>query len=279
MNKQEELDAKKLALEIRIESLNMMWKHGFGHVGGVLSIADAIAVLYSKQLKYNPEDPKWDGRDYVVMSKGHCGPALYSALAIKGFFPREELLTINEIGTRLPSHCDKNKTPGIDMTTGSLGQGISCALGMALANKIQGRDNMVYGIIGDGEAQEGQVWETLLIAPNQGVKNFIVMLDNNKQQLDDYTDDECSLGDMQQKATDFGWFAVSVDGHDVAAIDEAIEMCKASDKPGFIVLNTIKGKGWPAKEGQPGNHAFRTPAFGGCDEVIENLKKELAELG
>ena len=125
-------ELKKFALEIRIETLNMLSKHGFGHVGGSLSIADALAVRYGKHMKYDPKNPKWEGRDYLVLSKGHCGPALYSTLAIKGFFPREELLTINKLGTRLPSHTDKNLTPGIDMTTGALGQGVSCALGMAL---------------------------------------------------------------------------------------------------------------------------------------------------
>lgn len=269
-------ELRKLALDIRIESLNMMYKHGFGHVGGTLSIADALAVLYGKQMKYDPENPQWEGRDYLVLSKGHCGPALYATLAIRGFFPREELLTINELGTRLPSHADKNKTPGIDMTTGSLGQGVSCALGMALALKIQGRDNMVYAIIGDGEAQEGQVWETMLIAPNKGVKNFIVLMDNNKQELDGFTDDISSLGDIRQKAEDFGWFALDVDGHDVDAIDEAIEKCKAADKPGFINLRTVKGKGWPAKEADPANHAMRGPAFAGAEEVLESMRRELA---
>lgn len=271
-------DIKKFALEIRIEALNMMYKHGFGHVGGSLSVADAIAVLYGKQMKYDPENPKWEGRDYLVLSKGHCAPALYSALAIKGFFPREELLTMNEIGTRLPSHADKNLVPGVDMTTGSLGQGVSCALGMAMGLQIQGKPNMVYAIIGDGEAQEGQVWETMMIAPNKGVKNFIVMLDNNRQQLDDFTDEISSLGDVRQKAEDFGWYAVDVDGHDLDAIDQAIDACKASDKPGFINLKTIKGKGWPAKEAVNGNHAFRGPAFAGCDEVIANLRRELEAL-
>ncbi len=271
-------ELKKLALEIRIESLNMMYQHGFGHVGGVLSVADALAVLYGKQMKYDPKNPKWEGRDYLVLSKGHCGPALYAALAIEGFFPREELLTINELGTRLPSHADKNKTPGIDMSTGSLGQGVSCALGMALGLKLQGKDNMVYSIIGDGEAQEGQVWETMLIAPNKGVKNFIVMLDNNKQELDGFTDDISALGDMRQKAEDFGWFALDVDGHDVDAINDAIEQCKASDKPGFINLRTIKGKGWPAKEAVPSNHAMRGPAFAGADEALAAMRAELAAL-
>lgn len=273
-------ETRKFALQIRIEAINMMYQHGFGHVGGSLSIADAMAVLYQDEMKYDPKNPKWDGRDYLVMSKGHCGPALYSALALKGFFPVEELLTINDIGTRLPSHCDKNKTPGIDMTTGSLGQGVSCALGMAMGLKTQGKDNMVYSIIGDGESQEGQVWETMLIAPNKGVKNFIVLLDNNKQQLDDYTDNISPLGDMRQKAEDFGWHAVSVDGHDVEAIYNAIEECKASDKPGFIVLNTVKGKGWPAIEGQPGNHAFRTPVFKAkdADAILEKMRADLAAM-
>lgn len=271
-------EVKELALEIRIEALNMMSKHGFGHVGGTLSIADAIAVLYGGQMKYHPEEPTWAGRDYLVLSKGHCGPALYSALAIKGFFPREELLTINEIGTRLPSHADKNLTPGIDMTTGSLGQGVSCALGMAMALKLKGRDNMVYSIIGDGEAQEGQVWETMLIAPNKGVRNFIIMLDNNKQQLDDFVEQISPLGDVRKKAEDFGWHAVTVNGHDVEDVNAAIEECRASDKPGFINLETVKGKGWPAKEGVNGNHALRGPAFAGVEEVIENMRKELAAM-
>lgn len=271
-------EVKKFALDIRIESLNMMSKHGFGHVGGALSVADAIAVLYGEQMKYDPQNPKWDERDYFVLSKGHCGPALYSALAIKGFFPREELLTINDLGTRLPSHTDKNLTPGVDMTTGSLGQGVSCALGMALALKIQGKENMVYAIVGDGEAQEGQVWETMLLAPNKGVKNFIVMLDNNKQQLDDFVSEISPLGDVCKKAEAFGWHAVSVDGHDVEAINAAIEECKASGKPGFINLETVKGKGWPAKEGVNGNHALRGAAFAGADEVLEEMRKELAAM-
>ncbi len=269
---------KKLALDIRIETLEMLSKHGFGHVGGSLSIADAIAVLYGKQMKYDPKNPKWDGRDYLVLSKGHCGPALYSALAIEGFFPREELLTINQLGTRLPSHADKNLTPGIDMTTGSLGQGVSCALGMALGLQLQGKPNMVYAIIGDGEAQEGQVWETMMIAPNKKVKNFIVLLDNNEQQLDGFTDTISGLGDVRKKAEDFGWFALSVDGHDVDAIDAAIERCKASDQPGFIDLRTVKGKGWPAKEAALNNHACRGVAFDGVEDVLADMRKQFAAM-
>ncbi len=272
------LDKKKLALKIRIDVLKMLSAHGSGHVGGSLSVVDAIATLYGGELKHDPKNPKWEGRDYLVLSKGHCGPALYSALAIKGFFPEETLYTLNNLGTILPSHVDKNLTPGIDMTAGSLGQGVSCALGMAMGLKLDGKSNTVFSIIGDGESQEGQVWETMQIAPAQGVDNFIVMLDNNKQQLDDFTDVICSLGDMKKKAEDFGWFAISVDGHDVEAITDAIEQCKKSGKPGFINMNTIKGKGWPEKEGVNGNHGVKGMTPDSVKDVVAGLQAELDAL-
>lgn len=271
MDKKQALETRNFALEIRMEAVKAIANLGNGHVGGVLSVADALAVLYNVQMKYDPKNPKWDGRDYFVLSKGHCGPALYATLALKGFFPMEQLKTLNRIGTILPSHADRNKTPGIDMTTGSLGQGVSCALGMALALKIDNRDNMVYSIIGDGEAQEGQVWETLMIAPAKGVKNFIVMLDNNKQQLDDFLDNITPLPDMTKIAEQMGWFAVECDGHDVEAINEAIEKCKASDKPGFINMHTIKGKGWKEIEGDVGNHSLKGLTIENTQCVIDDL--------
>lgn len=271
-------EMKKLALRIRIETLRMLAAHTHGHVGGSLSVADAIAVLYGGQLKHDPNNPKWGGRDYLVLSKGHCGPALYSALAIRGFFPLDTLLTLNHLGTMLPSHSDRNLTPGVDMTTGSLGQGVSCALGMALGLKIDGKENYVFSIIGDGEAQEGQVWETMLIAPAKKLSRFIVMMDNNKQQLDDFTDQIAPLGDVRKKAEDFGWNALSVDGHDVGAINEAIEACKKSDKPGFIELRTIKGKGWKEKEAVNGNHGVKgiTPDL--VKDAIGLLQRELDDV-
>jgi len=272
------LAMKKLALQIRINVLKMLAYHSHGHVGGSLSVADAIAVLYCGALKHDPANPQWDGRDYLVLSKGHCGPALYSALALRGFFPLDTLYTLNALGTILPSHVDKNLTPGIDMTAGSLGQGVSCALGMALGLKQQGRKNTVFAIIGDGEAQEGQVWETMQIAPAKGANNFIVMLDNNRQQLDDFTDAICPLGDMQKKAADFGWFAVSVDGHDVAAIADAIEQCRAAGKPGFINMDTVKGKRWPEKEAVNGNHGVKGMTPDTVEEPVAALEAKLASL-
>lgn len=271
-------DMKKLALRIRIETLRMLAAHTHGHVGGSLSVADAIAVLYGGQLKHDPKNPKWEGRDYFVLSKGHCGPALYSALAIRGFFPLETLLTLNHLGTKLPSHTDRNLTPGVDMTTGSLGQGVSCALGMALGLKMDGKENYVFAIIGDGESQEGQVWETMHIAPAKKLDRFIVMMDNNRQQLDDFTDVISPLGDMRRKAEEFGWFALSVDGHDVAAISDAIDACKKAGKPGFIEMKTVKGKGWKEKEAVNGNHGVKGMTPDTVKEAVALLQRELDEL-
>lgn len=271
-------EMKKLALRIRIETLHMLAVHTHGHVGGSLSVADAIAVLYGGQLKHDPKNPKWEGRDYFVLSKGHCGPALYSALALRGFFPLDTLLTLNHLGTMLPSHTDRNLTPGVDMTTGSLGQGLSCAVGMALGLKIDGKENYVFSIIGDGEAQEGQVWETMLIAPAKKLSRLIVMMDNNKQQLDDFTDQISPLGDVRKKAEDFGWFALSVDGHDVGAINEAIEACRKSDRPSFIELRTVKGKGWKEKEAVNGNHGVKGITLDLVKDAIGLLQRELDDL-
>lgn len=271
-------EMKKLALRIRIETLRMLAAHTHGHVGGSLSVADAIAVLYGGQLRHDPKNPKWEGRDYFVLSKGHCGPALYSALAIRGFFPLETLLTLNHLGTKLPSHTDRNLTPGVDMTTGSLGQGVSCAVGMALGLKMDGKPNFVFSIIGDGEAQEGQVWETMHIAPAKKLDHFIVMMDNNRQQLDDFTDTISPLGDIRKKAEEFGWHALSVDGHDVAAIDAAIDECRKAGKPGFIEMKTVKGKGWKEKEAVNGNHGVKGMTPDTVKEAVALLQAELDAL-
>lgn len=271
-------EMKKMALEIRINALKMMASHGSGHVGGSLSVVDAIAALYSGIMKVDPQNPAWEERDYLVLSKGHCGPALYTALALKGFFPMEELYTLNEVGTRLPSHVDRTKTPGIDMTAGSLGQGVSCALGMAMGLRLDGKPNRVFAIIGDGESQEGQVWETFLIGAAQNADNLIVLLDNNKQQLDDFTCNICNLGDMSAKVRAFGWHVEDVDGHDVASIANAIEACKKAGKPGFINMDTTKGKGWAEKEGVNGNHGVKGMTLDSVKEAVAGLQAELDAL-
>ena len=242
--------------QIQMEVVKMIAGLGVGHLGGSLSITDLLADLYCNQMRYDPKNPQWEGRDWLVLSKGHAGPALYATLALKGFMPMEELATLNRPHTNLPSHVDRTKTPGIDMTCGSLGQGASTAAGVALAFKLNRTDNRVFVVFGDGEIDEGQVWEMALFAAQRKLSNLIAFVDYNKLQLDGTTDEICGLGDIAAKFREFGWYAQSVDGHDVAAIDEAIENAKKqTDKPSMIVLNTIKGNGWSKSAGQVGSHS------------------------
>lgn len=228
---------------------------GFGHVGGSMSLVETLAVLYGGVMNIDPQNPRWEERDWLVCSKGHAGPAVYAALALKDYFPKEELLTLNQGGTNLPSHCDRNKTIGIDMTTGSLGQGISTAIGVALGNRLDGRPNYTYLILGDGELNEGQVWEGVLFANHFELSNLIAFVDHNKQQLDGYTSEVMDLGDIKRKFESFGWHAQGVDGHDTTAIFNAIISAKEEKcKPSVIVLDTIKGKGCTFAEGIKANH-------------------------
>lgn len=208
-----------------------------------------------------------------MLSKGHCAPALYATLALKGFFPMDWLTTMNQNGTNLPSHADRLKVPGIDMTAGSLGQGGSVAAGMALAFKMDGRPNNVYVIFGDGESQEGQVWEMALFAPQHRLDNLIAFVDYNKLQLDGFCDDIIAMGDMAAKFRDFGWYTINLeDGNDVVAIHDAIEEAKAqtTGKPTMIILNTVKGLGWSEIAGKTNSHA---PSV--CQE---QLAEALAEM-
>ncbi|WP_347559782.1 transketolase [Clostridium sp. AM58-1XD] len=248
-------ELKLFSKQIQMKTMETIGSLGVGHVGGSLSISDLLAVLYGKEMKYDSKKPGWEERDWLVVSKGHAGPAVYSTLALKGFFPESELLTLNRPGTHLPSHCDRNLTIGIDMTTGSLGQGASTAAGAACAFQMDGKTNTVYLILGDGESQEGQVWEMALFAAQRKLSNLIAFIDYNKIQLDGYTDDICSLGNLNDKFTAFGWYAQSVDGHDVEAIDEAILNAKnQQDQPSAIILNTEKGHGWSEIAGKLNGH-------------------------
>ncbi|MCB6992137.1 transketolase [bacterium 210820-DFI.6.37] len=272
-----EKDLALFAYKIRLTALESLKHLGFGHIGGAMSIAETLAVLYGKQMSIRPEDPEWENRDWLVMSKGHCGPALYAALALKGYFPKSELETMNTGGTSLPSHCDRNKTAGIDMSTGSLGQGMSTAIGTAMGNRLRGRSSYTYLILGDGECDEGQIWEGALFAAQHKVGNLIAFIDYNKQQLDGYTKDVCDLGDLKQKFTDFNWHAQEVDGHDIKQIDAAIQAARAeTQKPSVIVLHTIKGKGCSFAEGQLYNHHmnFSQEQYEAAHErLIQRLKE------
>jgi transketolase len=271
MDYQEIKSIEAFALRIRMAALEAIHSIGSGHVGGVMSISDALAVLYGREMRYRPEDPKWPDRDYLVMSKGHAGPAVYATLALKGFFPYEELKTLNRGGTRLPSHCDRNKTPGVDVTTGSLGQGTSQAAGLALGNKIKGRDNRVFLIVGDGEMDEGQCWESFLFASAKKLGNLVVLIDWNKRQLDGYLDEVLPMGDFVAKMEAFGFDTVKVDGGDVNAIADALEHTrKGGDKPYAIVLDTVKGHGVTEIEQTAMNHSMPV-----TDERFANWTAEL----
>lgn len=235
---------EQFSKEIRRATLRCLHSQGSGHVGGSLSIVDVLAVLYDKHMNVDPSDPKKDDRDMLVLSKGHAGPALYATLALKGFFPMEWLDTLNKLGTRLPSHVNLNLTPGVDMTAGSLGMGLSCACGLALANKAKGYNNYVYVITGDGELQEGQNWEGAMFAASKKLDNLIVFVDSNKMQIDGMTCDVINIEDIEAKFAAFGFATQRVDGHDHAAIDAAIKTAKKQKgKPSCIVLDTVKGKG------------------------------------
>jgi transketolase len=255
ISKEKVRELERFALEIRIETIRAIGHLGFGHLGGAMSVVEVLAVLYGGVMKIDPANPGWEGRDWLVCSKGHAGPAVYSTLALKGYFPLSMLKTLNTPGTRLPSHCDKNLTPGVDMTTGSLGQGSSAAAGIALGNRLKGRNNKTFLILGDGELQEGQVWEAALFAAQQKLDNLIAFVDYNKQQLDGYVRDINNLGDVRAKFESFGWHAREVDGHSIEQIWEAVEAAgEVKDQPSVIVLHTVKGKGCSFAEGIVDNH-------------------------
>ena len=268
---------KAFATQVRIESMKEFKVRGFGHVGGALSITDTLAVLYESVMKYDPKNPAWADRDKLVCSKGHAGPALYAILALKGFFPMDWLNTLNIPGTKLPSHCDKNQTPGIDMTTGSLGQGVSTAIGLCLGDKIQGRDTYTFLIVGDGELNEGQVWEGAQFAGHHKMDHLIAFCDYNKKQLDGYTADILDQRDIAAKFAAFGWDTYDVNGNDVDEVYDAIAKAKATPgKPHMIVLNTIKGAGVKAVEEMSANHHIVVSAEL-ADQAIADLEKLWAE--
>ena len=282
MEKSKIKELKKFSKQIQIETIKEIAKLGVGHVGGSLSISDVLSVLYGKQMKYDPQNPKWKERDWLIVSKGHAGPAVYAALALKGFFPMEELLTLNQpvIGrpTNLPSHCDRTKTPGVDMTTGSLGQGASSAAGIALAHKMDDLPNKIYLILGDGELDEGQVWEMALFAHAKKLSNLIAFVDNNGLQMDGTTDEICDLGDIAKKFEDFGWYAQDIDGHNVEAIDNAVENAKKEqERPSVIVLNTVKGNGWSSVANTVGCHSLNVGQEQ-MEDALAEMNKAMEEI-
>lgn len=270
---EQQIDLQHQANVIRKLTLEEIGKLGVGHVGGSLSICEVLSALYFRLMKIDPQNPGWPERDRLVLSKGHGGPALYAALALKGYFPIELLDTLNRPGTMLPSHCDMRRTVGIDMTTGSLGQGFSAAVGMALAVQMDHLPNTIYAIIGDGESDEGQIWEAAMFAGGRGLDHLIAFTDYNKMQIDGYTQ-EINLEPLEDKWRAFGWHVQSIDGHNTDEIVSAVEQAKrAQGKPSMILLNTIKGKGASFSEGKLASHNMKLTEEM-WKEAVAELEKE-----
>ena len=267
------VDLQAKCVEVRKALLKTIGTLGVGHIGGSLSIVELLVVLYEKHMKVDPKNPKMEGRDRLIVSKGHSGPAVYATLCTEGFFDESWLLTLNQPGTNLPSHCDMNKTPGVDMTTGSLGQGFSCAMGIAKASKIRKDGATIYTIVGDGESQEGQIWEAAMFAAQQKLDNVIAFTDYNKMQIDGTIDEICGLDPLDDKWRAFGWNVIVVeDGNDVNQIDDAINCAKHSSKPSMIILNTVTGKGISfVEKAGVANHSMPISK--------EEMEAGLAELG
>lgn len=257
MNSEELEMLKKKALNIRVSTIREIGNLGKGHIGGSMSIVEIVTYLYFYAMNIDPNIPKMEGRDRFVCSKGHAGPVVYATLAEKGFFPKEWLMTLNQGGTLLPSHCDMNKTPGIDFTTGSLGQGASAAAGIALGQRIRKESSFTYLVIGDGESQEGQIWEMAEFASTQKLGNLIAFTDFNKQQLDGYTKDIIDMENIDTRWLGFNWHVQRIDGHDFNAIHDAVEKAKkVTDRPSMIICDTIKSKGFFFGEGVKANHSM-----------------------
>ena len=242
-----------------------------GHPGGSLSAADVITYLYFKEMRVDPSNPKWEDRDRFVLSKGHAAPALYGALAVKGFFPEDEIKNLRKPSSFLQGHPDMKGVPGVDMSTGSLGQGVSCAVGMALNGKITGKDYRVYSVLGDGEIQEGQVWEAAMFASHKKLDNLTIFIDNNNLQIDGTMDEVNSPYPIPEKFAAFGWNTVEIDGHDFEQIEDAIAQAKSvKGKPTAVIMHTVKGKGVSFMEDQVGWHGVAPNA-----EQYENAMNEL----
>ena len=257
---------KDMAREVRCDVIGMIGHLGVGHIGGCLSVVELLTVLYFEAMEnLDPKAPKKPGRDRFICSKGHAGPTVYAALANRGYFDKDLLLTLNQGGTNLPSHCDMNRTPGVDMTTGSLGQGFSCAVGAALGAKLAKDGARVYTLVGDGECQEGQIWEAAMFAAAKKMDNLIGFVDYNKLQIDGPVAEVNDVAPLAEKWAAFGWKVIEVaKGNDVEAVSAAVKQAKAnrgSGKPTMVILHTVKGCGmrWAVDLGA-GNHNTPVPA-------------------
>ncbi len=279
MNSTEKQELQQIACKARLYALEGIYNAKSGHPGGSFSAADIYTYLYYKELNVNPADPKMADRDRFVLSKGHCCPSLYAVLALKGFFSIEELPKLRKVGAMLQGHPDMKGTPGIDMSSGSLGQGISAACGMALAGKLDKKDYRVYTLLGDGECEEGQVWEALMFAANKKLDNLCVIVDSNGLQIDGPVEEVGGLEPLDKKLEAFGFEVFKMDGHDFDSIENAINSAKAvNGKPTAIIAKTVKGKGVSYMENQVNWHGS-APNTEQYEIGRKELLDQLAELG
>ena len=267
-----------LATKARMGAILGTFHAKSGHPGGSLSAADIFAYLYEKELRVDPENPQWQDRDRFVLSKGHCCPSLYAVLALKGFFDWNELTNLRHVGAMLQGHPDMKKTPGIDMSTGSLGQGVSTACGMALAAKLDKKDYRVYTLLGDGEVEEGQVWEAAMFASHNKLDNLVVMVDQNGLQIDGTVEQVAGIEPLDKKFEAFGFEVVKIDGHDFEQIKAALDKAKTvKGKPTAILAKTVKGKGVSFMENQVGWHGT-APNKEQYEQATAELQAELDRL-
>ncbi|MBI9108815.1 MAG: transketolase [Spirochaetales bacterium] len=270
----ETVKLEKQALLVRELIIEAIGDLGVGHIGGSLSIVEVLTTLYYECMTVDPANPLMSKRDRLVLSKGHAGPALYAVLASKGYFPIDWLKTLNAGGTRLPSHCDRRLTPGIDMSTGSLGQGLSAAIGMALGSRMDGLDNWIYAILGDGESDEGQVWEAAMAGAHFELDRLIAFTDYNKMNIDGYTRDIMNLDDLGAKWSAFNWHVQRVNGHEIEEIINAVARAKkVIGRPSMIILDTVKGKDCSFAEGKISSHNM-TVSLQQKEEALALLKKK-----
>ena len=273
----EKLELQKIANEVRKDIVTAVHAAKAGHPGGSLSAADLFTYLYFEEMNVDPKDPKKADRDRFVLSKGHTAPGLYSVLAERGYFPKEDLKTLRHLGSYLQGHPDMKHIPGVDMSSGSLGQGISAAVGMALSAKLSNESYRVYTLLGDGEIQEGQVWEAAMFAGNKGLSNLTAFVDYNNLQIDGTIEEVNSAAPIDKKFEAFGWHVITIDGHNFEEIENALKEAETVDKPVAIIAKTVKGKGVSFMENAVGWHGS-APNDEQYEQAMTELNAALAAL-
>jgi transketolase len=271
-NIQDPAQLKEIARQVRLDIIHMLHRAGSGHLGGSLSAADILVALFFGEMRFKTDEPCWVDRDRFILSKGHGAPAYYAVLARLGYFPREELDTLRQFGSILQGHPDSGCTPGVEIPTGSLGQGLSIANGLALASRLNGRSSRVHVLLGDGEVQEGQVWEAAMSAAHYGLDNLTAVMDRNRLQIDGQTAEIMSIEPLAAKWQAFGWHTLEVDGHDLGALLDAFKTCRqVKGRPSMVIARTVKGKGVSIFENQKKYH--------GVVPNPEEYQQALQELG